>query len=62
MGLKKIEMAHGTEERLMSLFGDLMKIFYSDKKNWIIGKTNSTIFSFNKKPLALKTIISNQKN
>lgn len=44
MDLKKVEMAHGTEESLMSLSGDLMKIFYSENKNWIIGKTNSTFF------------------
>lgn len=60
MGLKKI--ARGTEESLMSLFGDLMKIFYSDNKNWIIGKTNSTFFFLNKKCLDLKAIISQQKN
>lgn len=59
MGLKKIEKFRRTEESLISLFRELTKVFHSENKNWILGKTNSTFL--NKKSLDLKTIIFKQK-
>ena len=41
MGLKEIEMAHRTEESLISLLRDLMKIFHPENKNWMTGKPNN---------------------
>lgn len=57
MGLKEIEMVHGTEENLTNLFRDLMKIFHTENQKWMIG-TNST---FKKMPLDMRMMISKPK-